>query len=167
MAFECMLKGKPVTRKEHKAVLPPAEDNKPSMFGLFAGNSSSTPPKAVQDPDPHPPAGEFAELERGESERTRKEDHADATMPFTPRSAANMMLVLLERFACVCQELKTQTNPADADVEDDESSSPQNPTSLCITSKPQVMSFENVTESSSQKSELSGITRNLFQCSSN
>lgn len=83
-------------------------------------------------------------------------------MPFTPRSAANM-LVLLDSFVCVYQEQKTQTNPAFANVEDDESGSPQNPTSLCITSKPQVMSFENVTESSSQKSELSGIRRNLFQ----
>ena len=62
MAFECMHKGKPVTRKAHKAVLPPAEENKPSMFGLFVGNISTNPVQAVQDPDPHPPAGEFAGL---------------------------------------------------------------------------------------------------------
>ena len=59
MAFECMHKGKPVTRKAHKAVLPPGEENKPSMFGLFVGNISTNP---VQDPDPHPPAGQFAGL---------------------------------------------------------------------------------------------------------
>ena len=59
----------------------------------------------------------------------RVKQRAKKIMPMpkcqTPRSAANM-LVLLDSFVCVYQEQKTQTNPAFADVDDDESGSPQN-----------------------------------------